>query len=140
MIPEQPFTGFQSPTSNTTYTPNQFFDVVLPSASRGVVRLVAYMLRKTLGWSDAHGNPQEAQDSNLLPGTRDTHAGIAQSKIRAALDEAIAARYIQCLSTGHAHSCGTLGQSSVYEIRWDERDIYLTDPRSFRGSMQATGI
>jgi hypothetical protein len=53
------FAGFAAPTSNTTYTPNQFFDVCLPHCSRGTVRLVAYMIRKTLGWCDAHGNPQQ---------------------------------------------------------------------------------
>ncbi len=42
-----PFTGYPAPTSNTTYTPNQFFDVVLRHSSRGCVRLVAYMIRKT---------------------------------------------------------------------------------------------
>ena len=57
----EPFAGFALPTSNTTYTPNQFFDVCLPHSSRGVVRLVAYLIRKTLGWCDADGNPQEAQ-------------------------------------------------------------------------------
>ena len=35
------FTGFALPTSNTTYVPNQYFDVCLPHYSRGVVRLVA---------------------------------------------------------------------------------------------------
>lgn len=43
------FHNFKPPTSNTTYTPNQFFDVVIPHFSRGVVRIVAYLLRKTLG-------------------------------------------------------------------------------------------
>ena len=55
------FSGFKPPTSNTTYTPNQFFDVVVPNFSRGVVRIVAYLIRKTLGWCDANGNPQEEQ-------------------------------------------------------------------------------
>jgi hypothetical protein len=55
------FPGFAPPTSNTTYTPNQFFDVVLPHASRGCIRIVAYLLRKTLGWCDALGNPQREQ-------------------------------------------------------------------------------
>ena len=54
----EPFTGFALPTSNTTYTPNQFFDVCLPHYPRGVVRLVAFMIRKTLGWCDEHGHPQ----------------------------------------------------------------------------------
>ena len=31
-IQVSPFVGFDSPQSNTTYVPNQFFDVVLPNA------------------------------------------------------------------------------------------------------------
>jgi hypothetical protein len=54
------FGGFQLPGSNTTYTPNQFFDVVLRDAkTTGVVRAVAYIVRKTLGWSNPDGSPQE---------------------------------------------------------------------------------
>lgn len=53
--------GFHPPTSNTTYTPNQFFDVCLPNCSRGTLRLIGFMLRKTLGWCDANGNPQREQ-------------------------------------------------------------------------------
>lgn len=55
------FEGFKAPTSNTTYTPNQFFDVVIPNFSRGVVRIVGYLLRKTLGWCDANGNPRRSR-------------------------------------------------------------------------------
>ena len=51
------FAGFATPTSNTTFTPNQFFDVCLRYHSRGVVRLVAYLIRQTLGWCDANGQP-----------------------------------------------------------------------------------
>src|SRR5262249_10153363 len=96
MSMERPFAGFQSPTSNTTYTPNQFFDVVLATASRGAARLVAYLIRQTLGWSDADGRPQEAQ---VVVSYRELEekAGIAQSKIRPALDEALQAHFIQCV-------------------------------------------
>ena len=55
------FVGFALPTSNTTYTPNQFFDVCLPHSSRGVVRLVGYLIRKTLGWCDEQGRPRGTQ-------------------------------------------------------------------------------
>jgi hypothetical protein len=55
------FEGFKAPTSNTTYTPNQFFVVVIPHFSRGLVCIVAYLLRKTLGWCDSNGNPPEEQ-------------------------------------------------------------------------------
>ena len=138
MTTDAPFTGFQSPTSNTTYTPNQFFDVVLPVASRGVVRLVAYMLRKTLGWSDAEGNPQEARIT-LSYRDMEIHAGIAQSKTRAALDEAIAAHFIRCVRPGQSHMEGSQGISALYELCWDEREIYLTDPEDFQGFYAGNG-
>jgi hypothetical protein len=45
------FPGFAPLQSNTTYCPNQFFDVVLPHFSRGVVRLVGYILYRAFAWS-----------------------------------------------------------------------------------------
>ena len=51
------FRGFELPWSNTTYTPNQFFDVCLPHCSRGAIRVVAYIIRRTLGWCDV-GDPR----------------------------------------------------------------------------------
>ena len=36
--------GFDPPSSNVTWCPNQFFDVVLPHFPRGVVRIVGYLL------------------------------------------------------------------------------------------------
>ena len=106
MAATQPFQGYPPPTSNTTYTPNQFFDVVLPCSSRGVVRLVAYIIRKTLGWCDADGNPQQPEVvvsyNELIE-----RAGIARSMIRPAIDEAIAMRCINCIRPGRSKSART---------------------------------
>src|SRR5579872_2736600 len=90
------FLGFQPPTSNTTYTPNQFFDVCLRHGSRGVVRLVAYLIRKTLGWCDANGNPQEEQ---IRASYRELieKAGISRGMLRRALNEAVSASLIECV-------------------------------------------
>src|SRR5688500_8187575 len=55
------FPGFDHLCANFTYTPNQFFDVCLPHHSRGVVRLVAYMIRQTLGYCDSSGTPQRSR-------------------------------------------------------------------------------
>ena len=74
------FSGYPAPTSNTTYVPNQFLDVVLRRASRGAVRLVGYMLRRILGWSNPDGSPQETQvrfsytDHHRLPIERKAEA------------------------------------------------------------------
>ena len=123
------FKGYHPPTSNTTYTPNQFFDVVLPRSSRGVVRLIAYMIRKSLGWCDAHGSPQEPQ---VVVSYREPieNAGIGRARIKEAIEEAIKSRYIVCLREARPNTLGYLGISALYELRWDEREEYITDSLS----------
>jgi hypothetical protein len=67
---EQMFVGFLPLTGNFLYCPNQFFDLCLAHHSRGVVRLVGYLLRRTLGWLDEHGKRQP------LSGVRCRAAGV----------------------------------------------------------------
>ena len=50
------FQGFEPLSGNYIYCPNQFFEVCLRHCSRGAVRLVAHVLRKTLGYLDENGN------------------------------------------------------------------------------------
>lgn len=135
---QRAFTGFLPPTSNTTYTPNQFFDVCLPHASRGTLRLVAYMIRKTLGWCDANGNPQESQIRVSYQALVD-HAGISREMIRSALNEAIAGHFIRCLQTGRAKTAGDGGQTALYELCWDASSEYVKDPKRFRGFFEGEG-
>ena len=86
----EPFSGFEHLTANFIYCPNQFFDVCLSHSSRGVVRLVAYLLRRTLGWLDKNGEPIE-QDISVSYTELVEHAGISRGAIRPAIDEAIQA-------------------------------------------------
>ena len=96
------FSGYPKPTSNTTYTPNQFFDVVLPHSSRGVVRLVGYMLRKILGWSKPDGSPQNPQ-VRVSYSELTSEAGISRGAIRDSIDEALKSRFITCVTEGNRH-------------------------------------
>lgn len=133
------FKGFQPPTSNTTYTPNQFFDVVLPYSSRGVVRLLACIIRKTLGWSDAQGNPQQEK---IAVSYREfvSSAHIAQSMLRAALDEATEANFIKAVYPGRPHVAGNPGAHGLYELKWDEEGReYIKGPKEFRGFYAGQG-
>src|SRR3954452_13295339 len=109
------FAGFALPTSNTTYTPNQFFDVCLPHYTRGVVRLVAYLIRKTLGWCDADGNPQEAQISCSYQELID-RAGISREMIPGATTAAVAGCFIKCVREGRAASADRQAVSALYQI------------------------
>jgi hypothetical protein len=135
---DAPFQGYPAPSSNTTYCPNQFFDVVLPHSSRGVVRLVGYMLRRVLGWSDADGRPQEPTVT-FSWSELEKNAGIGNSAIRAALDAASAARFLRCLRPGRAHAPGQVAVPARYELRWDDRGEYLTDPNAFQGFYAGNG-
>jgi hypothetical protein len=132
------FKGYHAPTSNTTYTPNQFFDVVLRHSSRGAVRLVGYMIRKTLGWSDAQGNPQEP---HVVISYRQLveEAGISRGAIQPTIEEAIAANYIRCIRKGRSSGPGESAISALYELCWDESGEYVTAQKSFHGFFAGNG-
>lgn len=129
---QKPFLGFAPPSSNVTYTPNQFFDVVLRHGSRGVVRLVAYVLRKSLGWNDENGNPVQER-IRVSYGDLEAGAGISREMIRKGLDEAVEANFLVCVQEGRAKSRGQGAVSAVYELCWDESGDYITDPKKFKG-------
>jgi hypothetical protein len=136
--PKKPeFSGFDEPQSNTTYIPNQFFDVCLPFYSRGVVRLTAYMLRKTLGWSDAEGNPLkerlEISYDELIE-----QAGVSRGALREAIDDAIKGNFLRCTEKGRAHRAGKQALSSTFELKWHEGE-YIKDPKQFKGFYAGEG-
>lgn len=133
-----PFVGFAAPTSNTTFTPNQFFDVCLPHASRGVVRLVGYLIRKTLGWCDSEGNPREEQ---IQVSYREliSRAGISRDQIRPTLAEAVSGHFIDCVRAGQAHATGEAGHPALYQLRWDSSAEYRKRPSEFRGFFEGEG-
>ncbi len=137
-IPDKSFHGYSLPTSSTTYTPNQFFDVVIPTSSRGCLRLVAYLIRKTLGWSDADGNPQRPEVEVSYRELID-RAGISRGGIKAAITEALERRFITCLRFGQAHRPSEAGFSASYSIKWDERENYIVDPLEFDGFYAGNG-
>lgn len=137
----QSFQGFALPTSNTLYCPNQFFDVCLPHSSRGCVRLVGYLLRQTLGWSDAEGKPLKT--SHSLSYSQLEEAGVSRDQIRSAIAEAVALRFIRCVELPRVKEKNDAGQSGVYELNWDEQpesaSEYIKDPKYFRGFFAGEG-
>lgn len=132
------FHGYALPTSSTTYTPNQFFDVVLPNASRGCLRLVGYLIRKTLGWSDEHGNPRNPE-AHVSYKELIEDAGISRGAIKDAIQEALDKRFIQCLRFGQPHRPNEEGFSALYSLKWDETEKYVTDPDEFNGFFSGNG-
>jgi hypothetical protein len=120
----------------TRRTP-QFFDVCLPYSSRGVVRLVGFLIRKTLGWCDENGHPQA--ERHTVSYADFEAAGISRDMIRLALDEAIAGHFIKCVRNPKSKSAGKTAVSGLYELQWDERGEYVKDPKRFRGFFAGEG-
>jgi hypothetical protein len=133
-----PFGGFLPLTANYLYCPNQFFDVCLPHASRGVVRLVAYLLRRTLGWLDKDGKPVEQQ---IVVSYQDfiQSANVSRGSIAKVIDEAIDGGFVRRVQRGRANGTGRAGQAGRFELRWAEDGPYVTDPKRFRGFFTGEG-
>ncbi|MCA9062828.1 MAG: hypothetical protein KDA96_07210, partial [Planctomycetaceae bacterium] len=132
------FPGFSPLTANYIYCPNQFFDVCLPNCSRGTVRLVAYLLRETLGWLDGDGNPQR-QDIAISYCDLIRKAGVSRGAIQAALQDAVDGGFIVCRKEGIASAKGASAQTAMYSLRWDGRGDYIRHPGNFAGFFSGEG-
>jgi len=132
------FQGFEPLTANYVYCPNQFFDVCLPHGSRGVVRLVAYLLRRTLGWLDKDGQPLEQEIAVSFRELID-EAGISRGAIRQAVDDAVAMSLIECVREGRAKRQGEPAQTAQYRLKWDTTNIYTKSVDEFDGFFAGEG-
>ncbi|HVO45258.1 MAG TPA: hypothetical protein VMT29_02880 [Steroidobacteraceae bacterium] len=131
------FAGFAALQSNTTYCPNQFFDVVLPNFSRGVVRLVGYVLYRTFAWSDRDGRPMREQHQVSYRELIE-QAGISRGALAQAIQEAIEANLLRCVRSGQAAAAGAPAASGVFEPNWNDGE-YVTDPGKFQGFFEGAG-
>ena len=135
---EKPFSGFQPLTANFIYCPNQFLDLCLPHSSRGVVRLVGYLLRRTLGWLDKNGDPIEQE---IAVSYREiiADAGISRGGIRDAIDESLRRNFIRCTRTGQKAIGMQAALTGSYALQWDPAQAYVTSLESFHGLYAGEG-
>ena len=127
------FLGFHPLQSNTTYTPNQLFDVVMPNSSQSCFRLVAYMLRKSLGWCDEFGNPVCEQIKHSYR-QLEKKSGVSSTRLKGAIDEAIEKQFIRCIVRPNKESKGRSAVIGEYELKWDRhRNPYTRDIEHFNG-------
>lgn len=132
------FQGFELPTSNYVYCPNQFFDICLKSKSRGMVRIVAYVLRQTLGWLDENGLPIHETVKVSYKGLVEK-AGVSRGAISKALQQAVACGFLECCVDGQANSKGQGSQTAEYRLRWDSTEQYAKSFADFNGFFAGEG-
>lgn len=134
----KPFTGFESLQASHVYLFNQFFDVCLPNYSRGTVRIVASVLRQTLGWLDKEGNPIR-QDVTVTYRDLTQKAGVSRGAITQALQDAVAGNFLICTQRANESAAGKSSQTAAYRLRWDTEGDYTAAPARFRGFYRRQG-
>jgi hypothetical protein len=66
-------------------------------------------------------------------------AGVSRSEICKALDAGVRARFINCLQSPSPKTLGITSVTGMYELRWDHRGGYVTDPKIFDGFFAGEG-
>ncbi|TWT51919.1 hypothetical protein KOR42_32010 [Thalassoglobus neptunius] len=136
--PQRHFRGFEPLTANYIYCPNQFLDICVPNCSRGEVRIVAYLIRQTLGWLDENGQPinEEVQVSyrDLIE-----KAGVSRGSIGPAIQKLVQSRFIRVCSTGQSKATGRSGQSAKYALRWSASSTFTKSVDEFDGFFVGEG-
>lgn len=125
------FRGFPEFRSNVLYCPKQFFTVVIPNSSVNCIRLVAHMLRKTLGWVDENGDPIQEQHEFSYRDLEQA-AGVSHSRLGEALDDALKFNFIRRIQKAKMQQLGVAAKSAAYELRWDD-ESYTDSSEEFQG-------
>jgi hypothetical protein len=127
------FAGFPDFRSNVTFVPIQFFTVVIPNVKGATIRLVAYMLRKVLGWVDAQGNPTRGQ-LHFSYAELAGHAGLSRGVVVDAITQALEYHLIRRLPDPVGQPAGRVVEGAAYALCWDTTAEQLThDLDRFRG-------
>lgn len=103
-----------------------------------MVRIVAYILRQTIGWLDKDGMPISQQ---IKVSYRDLieKAGVSRGAVGPALQRAVAMGFIECRVEGNSKSAGKSSQTAEYTIRWDESGEYAKTLEQFNGFFTGEG-
>lgn len=124
--------GFDPPSSNVTWCPNQFFDVVLPHFPRGVVRLVGYLLWQTLAWNDEYGQPRRTRH-RLTWRALGARARVSRGALGEALRAAEAGHFVAIVGRAEGPS-----PTATFELQWADGP-YVRRPEAFTGFFHGPG-
>ena len=136
--PQRHFRGFEPLTANYIYCPNQFLDLCLPNCSRGAVRIVAYLLRQTLGWLDENGQPIHEQVQVSYRDLIDK-AGVSRGAIGPAIQVLVRAGFIRVCAAGQSKAAGQSGRSAQYALRWSDSSVFAKSIDQFDGFFTGEG-
>ena len=136
------FKGFYVGEGRRTWTPNDFLYVVVPNEPLNVIKVVAVILRNTIGWSYKAGHRRQ----QVQLGYRDLHrlTGIASpARLTEALSRAIAGNYIEQVRAGcFDRAGGAASAAATYGVKWrdaGESGAERTGSKTVAGPTEGTG-
>ncbi|MCP5523246.1 MAG: hypothetical protein H7A46_17055 [Verrucomicrobiales bacterium] len=132
-----PFAGFPDFRANVTFTPIQFFTVVIPHCQRTCIRVIGCMLRRVLGWVDEHGNPTREQLRFSL-GELSAAAGVSRASLWESFEDkedkkGVEFHCLRRINTPHRDLSGCPAVNGLYELCWDHEGDYTDSSDEFRG-------
>lgn len=110
------FRGFYAGDGRRTPVPHQFFTHVLPAESLGVIRVVAAVMRHTVGYTNQFGNRRH--EAPLSYRVLQRYANISSSTLAAAIRMAQARGYIVATEPGSFSVSQKDQRPTTYALRW----------------------
>lgn len=117
---EEEFQGFYAGEGRRTPVPHSFFTVVLPTESLAVIRVVAAVLRQTVGYATQFGGRRK--QIALSYSRLQVLTGLSRKTLSKAINTAITKGYIIMNEKGVFSSDIQEQSATVYSVRWQERE------------------
>ncbi len=129
------FRGFYAGQGNRTFIPNQFFDEVLPNETLAVIKVVAAIIRNTIGWRNQFGFQRQQVSLSITELERKTK--LSRRALRLALNKTCEKNFIERVDRGFFDpNAGRESRATVYRLRWS--DGWTGDKTGIEGAPDCT--
>jgi hypothetical protein len=115
--PDQ-FRGFFAGDGNRTYVPNQFFDLLVPTESAAVLKVVGAVIRFSIGFQNKWGH-RRRNVALSYQHIRNYTRIVDRSSVSAAIQTALTSNFLECVEKGYFDpDAGSLSKTAVYALKW----------------------
>lgn len=134
------FSGFKHFVANFIEVPNEFFDIALRLLNGPSLKVLGYLLYRTFGWKDEHGNPIYCDEVTITSSELSTSAGVGERHVNRSLKTLIQYNFIECIREPRKATKGRRALSGIYKVKYAPLGTpYTKDVAHFRGFYSGAG-